>query len=527
MAKFELVYDGQVHNVDLENGEYTVGRSSANDLQIPVSSVSKRHAALRVEGGRLFVRDLGSTNGTEVDGRPVGTEETEVATQATVRFAGVPLHRPRANTVQIPQFSENEEVSSEVSYRPTEGYSEAARARIVEMLSGLFELIASGTKPGEVEERACEFVSRLVPADRVVLLEDEGEGTRLAAKSRWTRGTDSTERLRLSNSIVNQVLRNRESVLVANALNDPKFSGSESIVALDLRSAMAAPLFDNQRVRGILYIDTADPRVMYSQEDLQVITATANAVAVKLRNLTLEGELQTAARIQKAMLPETFDPPEGYLVHAHQLMCRAVGGDLYHCLKRPDGKMLISLGDVAGKGMPAALAMSACIVLVRTLAEIQGNVLHITDHLHRQLFQSLAPEQFITLFLAELDPPTGTLEYVNAGHNPPLLVRRSGSIEELPSTGMPVAMIEHVPVQRGMVQMDPGDLLTIFSDGIPEATRDGETMHELEPLMRILESSADQDLAEISARIVGSVDAFLDGVPPSDDVTLLLVRRQA
>jgi sigma-B regulation protein RsbU (phosphoserine phosphatase) len=522
MAKFELVYDGQVRVLDLEDGDHTVGRSSGNSIQIPVSSVSKRHAMLRVDGTSLFVRDLGSTNGTEIDGKPVGSEETEVVGQATVRFAGVPLHRPRENTAFLPELSTNEELSSEVSYRPTEGYSEAARTRIVEMLSGLFELIASGAKAGEVEDRACEFVSRLVPADRVVLLEDDGEGTRLRAKARWTRGSDPGDRLRLSSSIVGQVLQNRESVLVANALNDPKFSGSESIVALDLRSAMAAPLFDNQRVRGILYLDTADPRVMYSPEDLQVITATANAVAVKLRNLTLEGELKTAARIQKAMLPDTIEPPPGYEIHAHLVMCRAVGGDLYHCLKRPDGRTLISLGDVAGKGMPAALAMSACVVLVRTLAEIQGNVLHIVDHLHRQLFLSLAPEQFVTLFLAELDPPTGTLEYVNAGHNPPLLLRKDGTMQELAATGMPVAMIEHVPIQKGSVRMEPGDLLTIFSDGIPEATRDGETMHEVAPMVEILEKNADRPLAEISAKIVQSVDDFLGGMPTSDDVTLLI-----
>jgi hypothetical protein len=523
--RFELVYDGKVNFVELGDGEHSVGRSSENAIQIPVSSVSKKHALLRVDGGRVFVKDLGSTNGTELDGNAISTVETEVPPHGTVRFAGVPLRNAEHTVAEPITFAGDAEVSSEVSYRPTDGYSDAARARIVDMLAGLFELIAAGRDATEVETAACEFVSRLVPADRAVILQDDGEGTSINTKARWTRGADKGERLRLSQTIVKQVLRNRESVLVANALNDPNFKGSESIVALDLRSAMAAPLFDNQRVRGILYVDTADPRVMYTPEDLQVITATANAVAVKLRNLTLEGELRTAARIQKAMLPATLCAPEGFELHAHQVMCRDVGGDLYHCLPRPKGKLLIALGDVAGKGMPAALAMSACIVLIRTLAEIIDDLVELVDHLHRQLHQSLADEQFITLFVGELDPATGDLKFVNAGHNPPLLRKSSGEIEELKTTGMPVAMIESIRFSSLSTNLQPGDLLTIFSDGIPEATKDGEHMLELDPLIDLLKINADDALDQLSSRIVKTVDDFLEGEPASDDVTLVLLRR--
>ncbi len=526
MPMFELNSQGQTSQLDLADGDHSVGRAADSAVQISVSSVSKHHAVLRVDGDQLFVRDLGSTNGTNVDGVVVNSEEVEVRPGSTVYFAGVGLRRADEADSDVSSLVSSEDLNSEISYRHGEAFSEEARKRIMGMLSGLFELLASASDATGVEAAACDFVSNLVPADRVVLLEDDGEGTQVRVKADWSRNDQGTGGLRLSTSILNQVLKGRESVLVANVLNDPNFSGNESIVALDLRSAMAAPLFDNERVRGILYIDSADPRVQFSAEDLQVITATANAVAVKLRNLTLEGEVQAAARIQQQLIPEHLDMAEGYQIHAHQVMCRAVGGDLYHVLHRPNGNLLIALGDVAGKGMPAALAMSACMVLLRTLSDLAPDLLVFARQLHHQLFESLAAEQFITLFLAELDPATGAIEYINAGHNPPILVRANGDVEELPASGLPIAMIDRFTIEKLYAQIDPGDLLTIYSDGIVEATRDGDEMLEVEPMLEILKEYQTGDLAEVSGRIITAVNDFLEGEPPSDDVTLMLLRRQ-
>jgi len=525
MPTFDVLYDGELRQLDLEDGEHRVGRASDNAVQLPVASVSKNHAVLRVDGDRLFVKDLGSTNGTDVDGQPVGASEVEVAAEATVRFAGVALWRHKENPNTSPNLADDSEVSSHISYRPTQGFSDAARERIMGMLSSLFELLTSDENPREIAARACEFVSKYVPCDRVVLLEDDGEGTQISEKAHWLMRGDTSEKLRLSSTIVGQVLSQRESVLVANALNDPNYSGHESIMALDLRSAMAAPLFDNERVRGILYLDTADAGVSYAQEDLQVFTATANAVAVKLRNLSLESELKTAARIQLAMLPEKLAPPEGYEVEAHLVMCRSVGGDLYYCIERPDGKFLVVLGDVAGKGTPAALAMTAAIVLIRTLAEIGGELPEFVQRLHRQLHESLAPEQFITMFLGELDPSTGHMTFVNCGHPPPIVRHADGSLDELNSTGLPVAMIDRLPAEVAETTLQPGDTLAIFSDGIPEATKSGDEMLGDDALGEWLAAEGGRPLPEVVQYVVEEVDRFLEGEPNSDDLTLLLIRR--
>jgi len=527
MIEFELVWSGKTRLLKLEDGSHKVGRAHDNAIQVADARVSKYHAVVRVAGNRYFVADLGSTNGTEIDGRPVGKDEIEVLPNATVKFAGVSFRRSGNTATTTLDFSLQEDWSSRVSYNVAEGYSDAARARIIDLSSDLFELLASNAESGELEETACKFVAECCKADRVVLLQDEGEATPLKVSGRWTESGDREVPLRLSSTLVGEVRERRNSVLVANPLDDPKFIGHQSIVDLNLRSAMAAPLFDNLRVRGILYVDTANPLVRYTEDDLQVLTATANAVAVKLRNLTLERELATAARIQQNMLPKVFAPPSGYDIDAHQVMCHSVGGDLYAVLPRPNGRLFFSVGDVAGKGMPAALAMSAATILIRSLVEIGGNVDEIARHLHRQLYQSLAAEQFVTLFLGELDPETGHMSYVNAGHEPPLLLRADGTIETLNTSGFPIALLETSEYSVDETWLQRGDLLLLMSDGIPEATVDGESFLGEEAIREIMLAHVGDALPEIRGHIITKVEQFLHGEATSDDVTLLMLRRAA
>jgi serine phosphatase RsbU (regulator of sigma subunit) len=526
MANLEIVTDGKVKQVELGDGEHSVGRSGDNAVKFSVARVSKRHAIIRVAGDRLFVRDLGSTNGTEVNGQRVGETEVEIPANASVSFGGAVLRRAGAST-KGGSLLTTADLSTHIRYNLRDGYSPAARDRIIDVSSELFELLASGHDAVEVETAACRFVAKCVTADRVVLLEDQGEATtEVEVRARWTRKPEAQNApLQLSSTIVKQVTKERDSVLVANPLEDPRYQ-QKSIMALNLRSAMAAPLFDNERVRGILYVDTADPMVRYEQDDLQVLTATANAVAVKLRNLSLEGELHVAAQIQRAMLPAVLDPPPGYEIDAFQLMCHAVGGDLYHCLRRPSGKTLFAVGDVSGKGAPAALAMSAATVLIGLLTDLGGELEDLAVLIHRQLFRSFSAERFLTLFVGELDGASGMLRYVNAGHEPPLVFGADGSVSPLDSTGMAMAMIEEPYVQVAEVTLKPGDVVAIFTDGITEATGNGETFLDMESIRSLVTAHRMEPLPELRKRIITAVERFLDGEPTSDDVTLMLLRRQ-
>ncbi|MBU8871552.1 MAG: SpoIIE family protein phosphatase [Gemmatimonadales bacterium] len=527
--------DGSVRKVLLSDGEHLVGRSPSVAVCLPFPEISSIHASLRIMQERVFLKELGSTNGTEVCGKTMTRDggEIEITGCARILFAGIPVDLvDSGSSSSIPKPTEctsQDEIDSITrltlgSYTLDQEFSEVARAKIVEMLSSLFELIAADEAPGCLATPACEFISRWVSADRVVLLEDSGEGTPVEPSGSWTSDGGSTEDIRLSSTLVQRVVNDRTGVLLAD-IQAPNVGPSESMVAQRLCSVMAVPLFDNERVRGILYVDSRRKEVHYKQDDLQVVTATANAVAVKLRNLSMERELAMAARIQQAMLPAQLPDIPGHELLARLDMCRSVGGDLYHVIQRPNGRILMALGDVAGKGTPAALAMSATMVLLSTLAEIGGDVSAMLDLCHRKLFESLAPEQFLTLFLGELDFATGQLIYVNAGHELPIISRVDGTLELLPPGGPPVALIPEASWQCGEVQLLPGDLLAVFSDGIPEATLDADDFLGLEGVKEILGSRRMAPLPEISNAIGNLVSEFLKGSHSSDDVTLMLLRR--
>jgi sigma-B regulation protein RsbU (phosphoserine phosphatase) len=525
LPEFTISWSGESHSLQLGDGEHSVGRAGDNALQVPAPRVSKHHAVLRIDGDRMFVRDLGSTNGTEVGGKRVGEAEVEVPQGTAVVFAGAVLRRAEERTTMLTSFVAPHQVSTALRHNVRDGYSAAARDRIMTISSELFELLASGDDSREVENAACKFVSKLLTADRVVLLTDQGEASSIEPSAIWTSKPNDGAPLQLSSTIVGHVISERDAVLVADPASDARFGEQKSIMALSLRSAMAAPLFDNERVRGILYVDTADPGIQYAKDDLQVLTATANAVAVKLRNLTLEKELSVAARIQKQMLPADVKPPEGYEVDAYQLMCRAVGGDLYAFEERPNGHLFFALGDVSGKGMPAALAMSAATVLIGMLAEIGEDLEQITSTLHRHLMKNFSAERFITLFAGELDPETGRLRYVNAGHEPPLVVRKDGKLESLASTTLPIAMLDEWEAAAAETVLEKGEVLMVLSDGVPEATTDGEKFLGIEPIQDIFLSRYADGLRAIRDAVVEAVEKHLDGDHTSDDVTVLLLRR--
>lgn len=523
----EIVAGGQSQRHTLEDGEHTVGRGSDNSVVIAAPRVSKKHAVLRVDGDRMFVRDLESSNGTEINGKPIGSEELEILSGSLVSFAGALMRRADGLATGRHALFEDKHIATSMRYNLDQGMSTAARDRLIDNSSALFELLASGDESSEVGSTACRFVSGCVDADRVVLLEDNGEGTSVESRARWTRLGPSDAPLQLSTSIVSSVVTGRESILVSDAMDDARFGAQQSIMALNLRSAMAVPLFDNERVRGILYVDTTNPGVKYGEDDLAVLTAVANAVAIKLRNISFEREMRTAANIQHSMLPDTLDTPDGYELDAYQDMCRAVGGDLYNCVRRENGNVVLVLGDVSGKGAPAALAMSAAMVLIGVLVEIEGDLLTLVERIHRQLFRSLAPEQFITMFIAELHPETGHVDYVNAGHDMPLILHDDGTLDQLEPTGMPVAMVDDPMLTASETTLAPGDLLVIFSDGIPEATTTGDTFLGLDSLKNEIRTRQNDPLPDLRKRIVKSVHDFLDGQPASDDVTLVLLRRKS
>jgi serine phosphatase RsbU (regulator of sigma subunit) len=213
------------------------------------------------------------------------------------------------------------------------------------------------------------------------------------------------------------------------------------------------------------------------------------------------------------------------------LPCYEAGGDLYEISLLPNGRLIVAVGDVTGKGMGAALLMSHTLAALRLLEEEPSPLDEIALRLYRQVARSATPGRFVTLFLGRLDPASHRLEYANCGHNPPFIFSPGGETRELSTTGLPLGMlpVEMMPpgiLTSGVADLAPGDLLCIFSDGIPEAAREGEFYGE-ERLERVVRARFHAPVEEIADGVLADVNDFYGGSPVSDDLTLLLLRRDA
>jgi serine phosphatase RsbU (regulator of sigma subunit) len=242
--------------------------------------------------------------------------------------------------------------------------------------------------------------------------------------------------------------------------------------------------------------------------------------------LSLKGELEVAREIQLAMLPTGTYADGGVEICGVTRPANTVGGDFYDVLPRPDGRVIIALGDVAGKGSPAALLMALLLAVLRTLVDEDLPPQELVERLNAQICRHTPASRFITLFYAVYSPATGALAYVNAGQNPPLIRRLDGHYEPLGSTGVALGMFEHSRFEAATASLAPGELLVLYSDGITEAEDPQGEPLEQPGLERVIERNAGEPPSEIGRRVLKAVEAHTNATRFHDDLTILVLRRQ-
>jgi serine phosphatase RsbU (regulator of sigma subunit) len=344
--------------------------------------------------------------------------------------------------------------------------------------------------------------------------------------------------VKLSRSIARRVVEKQESLLIPNVLEDAALREQESIIATGIRSAVCAPLWygaapGKDQVIGLVYLDSLRGSHTFSEEDLRIVTALANVAAAKIENARLleeslekrrlEEDMRVAAQIQNSLLPKGAPHVAGYDLVGSNRPCRTVGGD-YYDFALENGRLLLALGDVSGKGTGAALLMTVLRASVRghwTETPPSESVARI----NRTVCQNVPEGKYITFFLAHLDPASGRLCYVNAGHNPPLLLRADGSTEKLEEGGMVLGLMESVPYADGETLLRPGDVLLVFSDGVTETWSPQDTEFGEEGLLVVGRRSTQLSAAAIESEILRELETFAAGGPATDDRTLIVLKR--
>ncbi len=241
--------------------------------------------------------------------------------------------------------------------------------------------------------------------------------------------------------------------------------------------------------------------------------------------LSLKGELEVAREIQLALLPRGTFTAADIDISGFTKPANTVGGDFYDVLPQSDGRIVLTLGDVAGKGSPAALLMALLLAALRTLVEERMEPAALVARLNIQICRHSPASRFITLVYAIYDPATGRLVYVNAGQNPPLIRRRDGRFERLAGTGIALGLFENSEYAAAETRIEPGDLLVFYSDGITEAEDPSGQPLEESGLELILERHADKPPSAIGAEVLAAVQAHARRARFTDDLTILAVKR--
>jgi serine phosphatase RsbU (regulator of sigma subunit) len=241
--------------------------------------------------------------------------------------------------------------------------------------------------------------------------------------------------------------------------------------------------------------------------------------------LSLKNDLEIAREIQQAMLPRVAYHVSGMEAFGLTRPANTVGGDFYDILRLPDGRVLLALGDVAGKGSPAALLMALLLAMMRTLVDEGLEGAALVSRLNAQIVKHAPRSRFVTLFLAVLNPATGELVYVNAGQNPPLLRRRAGAYERLHEGGVALGLFDRATYTEGRTHMAPGDVLVMYSDGITEAENSFGSPFDEHGVQTVIDKQEWGSAKELGWALFGEVERYTDERRLFDDLTALVVRR--
>lgn len=307
----------------------------------------------------------------------------------------------------------------------------------------------------------------------------------------------------------------------------------------EVHSALSVPLRAHGKFIGALTCFNKQDAEKFTADDQRFLTIVAgqSAQVIESARLLLEEqqlfkireEMRITGRYQALMMPEKFPELPEYQIYGRNLPASEVGGDCFDAVQLDDTRILLSLGDVSGKGLSAALLMANAQAIIRSQfsgANARGSDLGLlVQAVSEYLSQWSEHEKYITLFLGELDTATHQFTYVNAGHNPPYLRRASGDIETLEVGGVPMGMFAGMDYECGSVTLDPGSRLVIFTDGVTELFNEQDEEFGEERLERFIHSNCDCTSEEFTDRLYSHLHDFRGQRDPSDDITLLTVRR--
>lgn len=519
--------EGPGEVVPLRGGRVLVGRSRDCDLVLPDVLLSRRHAEFLETPTGWRIRDLDSMNGTRLNDerfrgeRPLA--DGDVVTVAGWRLTFADAEEPTETELTPSHEVRVQDITSLATRSGIDLGDLTRQSHLLGVLTRAAGALVSASSAEQLFDILLADLLAALPARRGAVALLEGTPPVPAVVAAQPR----EHPMKIDPAVAQRVLGGRSALLA------PRVPAEDGTV----RSVLCAPLWftgpaeGTDRVVGLVALEGAAEPTSFKGEHLGMLSAIVNLAASRLESVRLRAEsadkrrleedLRGAARIQASLLPEEQPVLEGWEIGGSSRLCSAVGAD-YYDFAYERGALLVALGDVAGKGLAAALLMAALRASVRAVwgepDPLPGLIARINDN----LCQTLPPNRYGTLFLGKLDPATGDLRYVNAGHAPPLLVRAGGGSERLATGGSILGTFPSATWDEGRAHMAPGDILVVVSDGVVAALGPALTPEAIETEVR---RTDDGSVPELLAALQSAADTALGRESGDDDHTFVVLKR--
>ncbi len=552
MARLLLLTGGESKAFDLNGDEIVVGRLPECEIHLDSNMISRKHARLRRNGTSVILEDLGSGNGTFVNGQRI-TGAVTLNHDDRVKFGPLLTRfesdQPTARkAIEAPAFDEPAvEIGIDDSSSTIMGAAQATSGfglldvQPEAKLKGILEISRALAGTVAVEKMLPKILDSLFAifpaADRgCILLKNESDGKMVPRAMKHRRG-DSDETVKLSRTVLAAVMEEKKAILSADAGSDARFQAAESISSLSIRSMMCVPMLSMaNEVMGVIHIDTQNPLATFRKDDLEILMAVAGQAALSYESVRLlasyvekqkqDNEMNIAADVQRALLPDCYPTVPGYAFYTTYEAAQAVGGDYYDIIPLPGGKICLAFGDVAGKGVPASLVMSRLSSAVRTTVEFVSQPELAVARINNHMCAKAVEGRFVTFVLIILDTINHTISLANAGHMSPMVRKIDGSVEEFDDSvvGVPLGVMEDFEYTLQERPILPGESVVVYTDGVSEAMNPQSDLYTPERLSKLI-SASPADVTQLGTAIRTDVKKHANGRPQNDDITLMVFGR--
>jgi serine phosphatase RsbU (regulator of sigma subunit)/pSer/pThr/pTyr-binding forkhead associated (FHA) protein len=535
--------DGQENTLPLVAAEILIGRKGDADVVLNNQHVSRHHAKLVKTNDGYSLQDLGSTHGTFVNESRVEQYTLKHGDKISLGKDRIDLHyfigeqKPvKAKSTDTTQIFERSIMDLGVVLPSTSSDLE----KISCILDFQYQWEQMFT-PDAAFQKILESALKISGAERgFVLVREGGENFGYAAGMDGQGRNLTLSHFKTSHTVVKDAVQKKAPVFMVEGL-DNRYANQASIVAMNLRAMACLPLMgipsqaDSPSILGILYLDSTKKMHSLSGLDQRILNKLAVEAGSVLERVEmikgieqrkkLEQELALAEETQKSLLPQTLPSVPNIGIHAFSKPTRYVGGDFYDFVELESGELFGVIADVSGKGVSASLLSSMLLGCLQMQIRAGLQLDAAISRLNRFLCEKSSASRFVTMFLFILNSD-GAGKYISAGHNPSYIYRAATKeIEDLPSNNMIVGAFQFATYEAASLQLNPGDILLAYSDGLTEAENpQGEMLGE-EGVKRVILAEGDSGAQQLEQKLLATIQSFTAGRSLTDDITLIIVER--